>query len=460
MGWDLFTIMLKNNFAKFFLAIIIIVHLFLLTKLIFFPYPELFVYPYLKNQGLIPYKQILDQHFPGLLFSPVNFDNLGMTTPEAARIWLIIAVAITQILLFFISREILKSEKKALVVNVLYLIWQPFFEGWVLWIDTFLPILLLPAFYNLYRKKYIWTGLLLGGSVVFKQVIIPLALILPLYIFWETKKFKQALLYILSLLAPILIMILYLIRIGVLSDFIYWTIIFNITVFAQMGRGTGSTLAHFTRVALVFGSAFIALLRIKERLVAILLIFLVGSLMGLSTRFDFVHFQPALPFAVLATVLVVERVGKIGRIGLIGVATYIAVSVWWQITFYRGHIGEKIFFFDKDTLEIAEKIKGSTKEGEKIFVFGAVPHLYQMSKTLPAGDIFVFQFPWFYKVAEKRILEGIMRDKPEIVASDRTVKIEDQPITEFAKEIDQYILQNYEPIDRVGTTDILRRKPQ
>jgi hypothetical protein len=217
------------------------------------------------------------------------------------------------------------------------------------------------------------------------------------------------------------------------------------------------SFAHFSRVALIFGSAFIALLRIKERSVMIFLIFLVGSLMGLSTRFDFVHFQPALPFAVLATVY---GLGRLRCLGWVGVAGYISIAIWWLTIFYRGHIGEKVYFFDESTYEVANKIVNYTNPADKIFVFGAAPHLYQMTQTLPAGDIFVFQFPWFYKVAEKRILEGIMRDKPEIVASDRTVKIEDQPITEFAKEIDQYILQNYEPIDRVGTTDILRRKPQ
>ena len=81
-----------------------------------------------------------------------------------------------------------------------------------------------------------------------------------------------------------------------------------------------------------------------------------------------------------------------------------------------------------------------------------------MSQTLPAGDIFVFQFPWFLKVAEDRILEGIKKDRPEIIVSDRTVKIEDQLISDFARKIDQYIKENYEKIDSVRETEILRRK--
>src|SRR3990170_6955059 len=102
----------KKIFIYFLLGIILLIHTLILTKLIFFPYPELFIYPYLTNHGLKPYTQILDQHFPGLMFLPVNFDNLGVNDEYIARIWLIAVVVITQLLLFLISKEILKSNKK------------------------------------------------------------------------------------------------------------------------------------------------------------------------------------------------------------------------------------------------------------------------------------------------------------------------------------------------------------
>lgn len=446
--------MLGGSIHKIFLAIIIIIHSFILTRVIFFPYPELFIYPYLTNNGFKPYQQILDQHFPGLLFLPLNFNNLGMTTPDAARLWLIVTVIITQVLLFFISKKIFKSERKALLVNLLYLVWQPFFEGWVLWIDSFLPLFLLPSFYFLYRGKFFLTGFLLGITIIFKQVIIPLALLAGAYILWKNKK-KDLATYFLGLSIPIIFMLFYIFSIGVFKDFWYWTVIFNLTVYAKYGRGMVADFAHLSRVALVFGTSLLLLYKIKDKINQILLIFLIGSLIGLSTRFDFVHFQPALPFASLATVYMLGRFGRLGMLGMVG---YILIAGWWLNIFYKGHIGDKVFFFDNQTKTVAQKIKQYTKEDEKIFIFGAPPHLYQMANRLPAGNIFVFQFPWFLKVAEDRILEGIKKDQPEIVVSDRTVKIEDQSIVEFAKEIDQYIFKNYEVIDQVGTTTILRRK--
>ncbi|MBI2196516.1 hypothetical protein HYU45_02770 [Candidatus Daviesbacteria bacterium] len=472
------TINFKNHLSYILLGLILLVHTLILTRLIYFPYPELFIYPYLTNNGLAPYRQILDQHFPGLMFLPINLNNLGMSTPEIARLWSISIVLITHAMLFLIAGKIFKSRSKALLINFLYLIWQPFFEGWVLWIDSFLPLLLLPAFYAFYRRWFFAAGLLLGIAIVFKQTIIPLSAFIliyilskreenspTVYIFWRMRNFQTCLRFLLGLSIPVSLMIAYFISIGVFRDFWFWTVIFNLTTFAEFGRGSGPTLAHFSRVLLVFGTAFLVIRRIKSVEAQVLLIFLVGTLIGLSTRFDFVHFQPALPFALMATVLGVGELGpstslrvfeRLGRLGFIGI--YSLVLVWWLVIFYKGHLGDRVISFDSQTKDLAAKIRDYTNPGEKIFVFGAQPHLYQMSGTLPAGDIFVFQFPWFFQVAERRILTGIIKDKPKIVVSDRTTRIEDRKITDFAKNIDIYINQNYEKIDSVGTTDILRRK--
>ncbi len=458
---------LKNNLAFLLLGLILLIHTLLITKLIYFPYPELFIYPYLTNHGLLPYSQILDQHFPGLMFLPLNLNNLGMTTPEIARAWSIIIVMIIQIMLFFISSEILKSKTKALFVNMLFLIWHPFFEGWVLWIDNFLPLLLLPAFYFLYRGKqgdqgkrdnkwFFISGLLLGLSVVFKQTMIPLSLFTLIYIFLTTRNLRTVMTFLLGGFIPVSLMLIHLFSIGVFWHFWYWTVIFNLTTYAQSGTKAPPSTGYVSRVVFVFGGSLLALLNWKKGVVPLLFIFIAGSLIGAFERADFVHLQPSLPFVVLATVYGLGRLGRLGKWGFMGV--YGLVAVWWVIIFYKGHLGNRVIAFDPNTWELAVKIRNYTSPRERIFVFGAEPHLYQMSDTLPAGDVFIFQFPWFFKVAEGRILEGIIQDKPNIIVSDRTVIIEGQKMIEFGKDIDQYINQNYQKIDSVGTTDILRRK--
>src|SRR3989338_11609788 len=86
------------------LLVIIGFHLLILSRSVFFPYPELFIYSYLTKQGLLPYKQILDQHFPGVMFFPINLATLGIDTPQEARLLHFAVVAITQVILFIVAR--------------------------------------------------------------------------------------------------------------------------------------------------------------------------------------------------------------------------------------------------------------------------------------------------------------------------------------------------------------------
>lgn len=441
---------------KILLVIIICIHAFILTRLIFFPYPELFIYPYLTNRGLIPYSQIFDQHFPGLMFLPINFENLGMTTPQAARIWSIFVIIIIHVMLFLIAGKIFKSKTKALFINALFLLWQPFFEGWVLWIDNFLPLILLPAFYFLSGRKFFLTGLLLGAGIIFKQAIIPLAGLVLIYLFWTSRSFKLSLKYLGGLFIPVGLMVIYLISIGVFTDFWFWTIIFNLTTFAKFGT-KAPFFTGLVRIAAVYSPALLLPFIRQKKLAVMLLIFILGSLSGDFARFDFVHFQPSLPFVLLATAAVLIKLWnyKLARFAVLG---YAAVALWWQGIFYYGHISDKVMFFDSQTYRIAQKIKDNTKPQEEIFLLGPVPHLYQMSNTLPAGRIFVFQFPWFLMESENRFLTALVNNPPKLVVRDRTVVIEGNPITKYAAKLDQFVDKNYQVFDNIGVTEFLRRK--
>ncbi len=449
--------MSKNNIQYFLLGLIILAHAFLFTKLIYFPYPELFIYPYLTNHGLKPYSQILDQHFPGLMFLPINLDNLGMNTAESARRWSIGIIIFIHILLYLISYKILKSRSKALLVNCLFLLWNPFFEGWVLWIDSFLPLLLLPAFYFLYKNKLFICGFLIGTGIVFKQTMIPLSLIILVFTFYRTKKFSFTLSYLIGLAIPILCMLLYFNRIGVLKDFWYWTVIFNLTTYAKYGTSISTSTGYITRILVTYLPSLLLFFHKDKKSVALIFIFLAGSLIGAFDRADFVHLQPSLPFVLLATVTGIFSIPRKNMLR-VGLVAYIFITIWWQRVFYIGHLSNKIILFDSQTKLIAQKIRLYTKADEKIFIFGAPPHLYQMADRLPAGNIFVFQFPWFLQVAGDRILAGITYDNPKIIVSERTAEIEGMQIKEFAPNIDKYIQQNYQVIDKVGSTDIMSRK--
>lgn len=446
------------------LLLIISIHLILLKKLIFFPYTELFLYPYLVNSGLLPYKQIFDQHFPGLLFLPINFNNLGMTDPYTARMWLMAVVVCTHLLLYICAKNVLGNARKALLVNSIYLMWQPLFEGWVLWIDSFLPLFLLPAFYYCNRfikeKKSFWlflTGLFLGMAVVFKQVIVPLAIMLLVYLLWQKVNWRLCLYYIIGLAIPVLVMLGYLGYLGVIRDFWFWNITFNLTTYVKFGT-KGLDLRGWVRVIGLFLPLFYVFKSAAENLkLRILLLFALSSLAVALDRPDFVHFQPALPFITIGAIWGIGEIwGK--RYGKMFISAYVLLIVWWLGAFYRGHIGSKVFFYDYQTRQVAQRIKMYSSPSQEIFLFGPSPHLYQMTHTLPAGRIFVYQFPWFIKETEGRLLNVLLVDPPKLIVQDRTSSIDGQKLIDYAFGIDKFISENYQVFDKIDAIEFLRHK--
>lgn len=446
------------------LIIIILTHIFILSRLIYFPYPELFIYPYLANNGLLPYKQIFDQHFPGLMFFPVNLGTLGMNDAYSARLVSYALVVITQLLLFLVANYVFRSKTKALFANFLYLVWQPFFEGWVLWIDSFLPPILLSSF--LFYKKaleskkhldFILAGVFLGIGLVFKQVVLPLIIICGIFLYFKAREKSHLVWFIAGVIPLPLLMFSYFWTIGTFTDFWYWTVTFNLTTFAEYGKKL-PTLSGLLRVGFVFGMSIFALFYKKKRFAIPLIVYLFGSLAVAVTRFDFVHLQPALPFVVLASVISFEAFYKRFNGGKLMILGYMVISLILLVKFYEGHLGEKVFFFDDQTLATAEKIRQITEPKEHIFIYGAIPHLYQLSGTLPAGGVFVHHFSWFLKVSEDRILEGLEIDRPKLVVADRSINIEGKNLTDYSRKINSYISENYITYDTIGSNEFMRRK--
>jgi len=440
---------------------IIIIHLFTISRLVFFPYPELFIYPYLTNIGMVPYGQILDQHFPGLMFLPLNLGNLGMQSSEAAMILHMSIIIVTHIMLFITAKKLLKSTNYALVSNIFYLLWHPMLEGNVLWIDSFIPLMLLPALYFSYdyftQKKSSSLSIaasLLGIAFVFKQVIAPLIALMVLMLFILRVDRRKIITFTLLASLPMIAVLVYIANIGVLSDFLYWTVEFNVTVFAEMGR----KFATLKELALLFAILLPALLFIiwrgvKDKRAILATIFIIGTLMFAYARFDFVHLQPVLVMCAIGASLYVSTLSK--RVKNILVMGYILVMLIPISTRLQQNQGNTVRFFGEFESDLVKAVRVYASEGDSIFTMGTTPHIYYLTRTYPAGHVFVFQFPWFMRIAEERILQGIKNDTPVVVVRDNHSTTGGVNLMEYMPDIDEYISENYFVVDTVGETDIL-----
>ncbi len=447
------------------LLLLILLHGFIMTKLIFFPYPEFFVYPYLTNEGLKPYSQIFDQHFPGLMFLPFNLDNLGMNDEFSARWWLIGLIGMTHLLIYFISFRIFNNKWKALIANIFYLLWQPYLEGWMLWIDNFMPLFLLPAFYYSYlsisekknsNRNIFFTGFFLSLGILFKQMAIPLTALVFLLIWFYEKRFSVIWPFVLGLLPITLLTGAYLLSINVLKDFWYWTVTYNLTTFAAYGRKPAYATG-LIKIIFIYSIIFFSYLSSNKKLIICLLVFIIGGLSGDIARFDLVHFQTSLPFLSILFAEVFFLIRKT-KFKIYFYVFYILVIIFWMLTFYKGHLSDKVYFFDESTKNIINKVRDYTEEKERIFLFGVSPHIYQQSQTLPTGDIFVFQFPWFLMETEDKFLKALQNNPPNLIVADSNMEIEGVKLKDYAKSIDMFIESRYEAFDRSDNVIFLRLK--
>jgi hypothetical protein len=446
------------------LAIIVAFHSFILTKLIFFPYPELFVYPFLAENGLLPYSQIFDQHFPSFLMLPVNISDFGLTTPSSARVFLIILVGLSQVLLFLVARRFLKKEKYALLVNICYLVLQPLFEGYIFWIDTFLvPVLLFSAYFLLKffdEKKIIFlvlSGLALGGGVFLKQSVLPVFLLVGLSVYLARESIKDLAVFLGIGAIPTVLLLLWVYQKAIFPEFFYWTVRFNFEVYGQMARKfpTPSQLARLGVYLLPAIFLFVMKFR-KDVKILTLSLFLFASILPVFSRFEFVHLQPALPFMVLF--LVVFLLTTHTRIVVPVFLVILLATALWLPGFYRGHLGSSVYFFDPDTVASAKIVKSLTGPSDPIFVFGPQPVIYPLADRLPSGKVFTVTVPWNMYAAGDKILQSIKSDPPKIVLRDSAAEIDGKKVVDFANDLEDYITTNYVKTGQVGGNEILIQK--
>ena len=462
----------KERIFPYIVGLLIFIHIFILLQLMFFPYPELFIYSYLTDKGLLPYKQIIDQHFPGVMFLPINLYSLGIDTLQEMRLVYFALIISSDLIFTKILKKIFNKNVYMLLGFLLYIFWQIYFEGHVFWIESFITPLILLAFgflLNFFENRRIrnlyFAALSVGIALVFKQTVLPLAGLVFLYLFFKRIHFKNLLLGGIIFIIPILLVTLYFSKIGVLRDFFYWTVTFNLTIFNEMGK-TRPDIIGFAKILPVFGVSVVALLyyliRKKDNIVNLTGIFLFGCLFFAYARFDHIHLQPALPFSIVILTFLISSFKKPASYLLLLTYCFLLIayclfSLYIFIPNFRFYNkpGVSPMFNDTQTSKIVEKVKEYSNKGDTIFAFGTHPHIYYLTETMPPGNVFTFQFPWFMKVAEQTILTGIVNSPPKVVIRDLNAEVGGYSLAEYMQDIDQYIVENYVLVDYENNIEVL-----
>ena len=449
-----------------FIAVFLIgVHLFLLLQLIFFPYPELFIYSYLTKAGLLPYKQITDQHFPGLMFLPVNLYSMGITTLAGMRIIHLCIVFVTDIIFLRLSENIIKKRSIVLLSLAVYIFWQIYFEGYMVWIETFVTPILMLALLSIYRLVKEKTSLnlfnlsfLLGLSLIFKQTVLPVIFLVYVYLVFIKVRVKDLILSVVVMMLPFIFAAVYFYHMGVFNDFIYWTFTFNLTTFSMMGK-THPKFTDLIKLLPSLGAAmvtvFILLRKLKDKKYIPLFLFFFGTLFFAYARFDYIHLQPALPYSIIIIFLFAKSLPS--KVLLLIGLLYTVISLYLFLPYYKFNYrpGESPMFNDQGTRLLLNRINKHYRKGDVIFTLGTYPHLYYLTETLPPGRVFTFQFPWFMKIDEKMVLQGIINDPPKLIIRDSNSQVGEYLLIKYMQNINEFVNKNYKVVDTVNNNEIL-----
>lgn len=447
-----------KNKKIFFL--LILVHLFILSKTRFTAWPEMILWPYFLLKGLLPYRDIAMAHNPLLIFDLAFFYKFFGVSLLSLKVYSWLLVLTTDFLLFFVAKKIIRNFQTALLVLAFYVFWQPYFEGNGVWFDLVLAPLAVLIFYSLHQKKLFLAGILTGLSILTKQTaFLFLAPIFFTVWFLFEKKLEMTKKFLFGLTLPFVLFFAWLLYQGVTADYYFWAIRFGSVYLPNSpGQIQLPTIKQLLALSVPYAFVFLSILTFmvhykrndeEKRTIILLLIWCFFTALGVYPRFGLFHFQPSLPFLALISGIMISESSLWFKKHpkapfLIFLVFIFSGSFYLQARFYRLHFNKPDRFFEKETLEAASWLRENTQKEEKIFILNSWDHLYALSETLPAVSPWVPTLPWYleYDKIQKGTTADLELQKPSLIVFEPYRR---EGLGSYKPEmINRFLVENYQ----------------
>lgn len=422
-------------------ALLLVSFIGLLIRSSFFPYPEILTEIYFRNRGMLPYTQINDQHFPGVMLLPLNLSILGVHTATDLKVVHIFLASLNLFILYRLVRNTsLFSQFFALLSYIVYfLLW----EGNTLWIDSFVTTLSLLGFYLLFSGRsfrnlfsYLLTGLIFGSVVLLKQHGIFLALTSFIWVLVSRPSFPKLISFVVGGILPMSLALVHLYRIGVLPDFWFWTVTHNLSGYTGL-EGKLPKIGEVIKFVILFLPATFSTSK-KQFLTTL---FIISSLVYLFPRFGLIHAQVVLPFLIL----VIFTSACKSRFSLLLKITPVVLGLLLTIRFIAKDTPGTIKFYDPYSLITADFVKSSVDPNRPIYVYGVNDNIYHLTNTLPPKKTWIELLKGnIIPGVEDLLISTLVADPPQFILVDPNSSIDDENTSQFTPLIYKYIKDYYE----------------
>jgi hypothetical protein len=408
----------------------------------YFLSPEFTIYPFLASRGFLPYVNIIDQHFPSLVFGPLSFPSWLTTNPFPL---LIVFGALTVLTdLFFYLSLVRQENKRPLSWLLVWIVASYWFSGNILWMESFITFFL-TIIYFLGKNDHPHTSFLQGSFfamiLLVKPTLLPLLILLFLY-----RKLVVDGYLLIGFSLPLLITALFLFRFNLVPAFLELTITFNRQFYAKYAVKL-PTVRQIIETSIVFLPGFFLFLR-QKKILPLLLI--VSSAVLVYPRFEYTHLQPAL----LLLILLLARELKL-------VAAFLVPFCLVLLTFFvyrnlRHHYGN--YWLDQDTRQVASELK--SRPGSTLYVLGGNELLYPLTNRIPPGLTYLPSLPWYWKneAFAKRVVSALSGSPQTLILAKKNATIDGVNIEKNTGLIGTFIKDYYQPVETIGSYQVYQRK--
>lgn len=402
--------------TKIILVVIVIFQILLLIGLKFTAWPEMILWPYLNLHGWRLYSDIAIAHAPLLLWKLSVFYWVFGVGITQLKIFTWLLVFVFDVLVYIVSRKLF-NEKLALVTLTFFVFWQIFFEGNGLWFDLFMAIPAFISFYFVRRKTWLFAEIFLGLAFISKQTAIWFLVPVLIEIFQQRQWMGLVKKFIVGLLLVLLLFIAALYLLRILPDFYNWAIKFGIF---ELPRAQGQIqfpdLKNFAIAVFPF-LIFIPLFLGKRKESLMLFLWALAGAAGTYPRFEYFHFQPAIPYLAIASALVFTSRWEKDDLIKAFVPVYVLGGLYLFGGFFMRNWGEGTRFYEKEVKDVASYVKSNSNVGDKIFVLNYWDNIYALTGTLPAVDPWIPQLSWYMNRSgvQEKMISDLKSSKPALI---------------------------------------------
>lgn len=451
---------------------LLIGHFFLLSKLIFTAWPEMLSYPYLLVNGFTLYKDLIAPYTPGLIIVEALFFKLFGFTPEMLKVLAWIFIGLGDLLMFLILRNITRDKILAGIFLGIFILWQSFFDGNMLWFDSasLLPLLAALLFIQQWlksgsRKDFFLIGLFLALAFMVKQIaLIYFPAFLLIYFFNKKKIIKvELIVFALGGLIVGLPFLLHLALRGTLVDFWLWCFYYPAAFWSQFPgyidiNIVGSRLKVSSLLFLPLVGVFASYKRLfTNKHFIFAFTFFITSLIAVYPRFSYFHLQPPIAFLIILFSLIYmsipEKMKKFYLILLITVTLLLVTGI------YKLQKGQDIRFYGEEEKKLASEINKRVNKNDRVWLLGPTSMEYVLAKHLPSKP-WIDNFGWYLEIpgVQEQVIAGLEKDQVKFIFWQQPQAENWYDLGTYQpKKIVEFIKSSYQKIDRVDNIEIWER---